>query len=253
MPSLIVRSELSKHDTVLPKTPKSYASVLALLSLQPLRRNAMSQAFIRPWAVLCIVLGMTTYHSAAIAAEPAMTETIILIRHGEKPNLGLGQLNCQGLNRALALPAVIRKDFGKPDLIIAPNPGETKSDSGQSYHYVRPLATIEPTAIAFGLPVDAGIGVSNIDALRRKLEGPAYRSSLVLIAWEHNLIVKLARILMTGHGGNAAMVPAWNATDFDSIYVIRITRTGSASAASFEHLQENLNGLSSTCPGQEPG
>jgi hypothetical protein len=49
------------------------------------------------------------------------------------------------------------------------------------------------------------------------------------------------------------MVPAWNATDFDSIYVIRITRTGSASAASFEHLQENLNGLSSTCPGQEPG
>ena len=182
-----------------------------------------------------------------------MTETIILIRHGEKPNLGLGQLNCQGLNRALALPAVIRKDFGKPDLIIAPNPGETKSDSGQSYHYVRPLATIEPTAIAFGLPVDAGIGVSNIDALRRKLEGPAYRSSLVLIAWEHNLIVKLARLLMTGHGGNAAMVPAWNATDFDSIYVIRITRTGSASAASFEHLQENLNGLSSTCPGQEPG
>jgi hypothetical protein len=195
---------------------------------------------------------MATYRSAVIAAGPAMTETITLIRHGEKPDPGLGQLSCQGLNRALALPAVIRKDFGKPDLMIAPNPGETKSDSGQSYYYVRPLATIEPTAIAFGLPIDAGIGFSNIDALRRKLEGPAYRNAFVLVAWEHNLIVKLTRLLMMDYGGNSAMVPAWKATDFDSIYVIRITQTGSASAVSFEHLQENLNGLSSICPGQDP-
>lgn len=196
---------------------------------------------------------MATFRSAAVAAESATTETIILIRHGEKPHAGLGQLNCQGLNRSLALPAVILKDFGKPDFIVAPNPGEAKDDSGQSYDYVRPLATIEPTAIAFGLPVDAGIGFSNIDALHRKLEDPAYRSSLVLVGWEHRQIVELARRLMTDHGGDAAVVPAWAATDFDSMYVIRITRTGSTSAVSFAHLQENLNGLSTTCPGQEPG
>ena len=29
-------------------------------------------------------------------------ETLICIRHGEKPATGLGQLSCQGLNRALA-------------------------------------------------------------------------------------------------------------------------------------------------------
>ena len=34
-------------------------------------------------------------------------ETIVFVRHGEKPEAGLGQLNCQGLNRALALPSVI--------------------------------------------------------------------------------------------------------------------------------------------------
>ena len=191
--------------------------------------------------------------ASAIAAEPATTETIIMIRHGEKPDPGLGQLNCQGLNRALALPAVIRKEFGKPDVIFAPNPGETKDDSGQPYHYIRPLMTVEPTAIVFGLPVDAGIGVSDIEALHHKLESPAYRSSLVLVAWEHNLIVKLARLLMTDHGGDPATIPGWKGTDFDSIYVIKITRTGDAAKVSFEHRQENLNGKSSTCPGQPPG
>ena len=35
------------------------------------------------------------------------TETIVFVRHGEKPANGLGQLDCQGFNRALALPAVI--------------------------------------------------------------------------------------------------------------------------------------------------
>jgi hypothetical protein len=63
-----------------------------------------------------------------------VTETIVLVRHGEKPAEGLGQLNCQGLNRALALPVVIGKLFARPDA-----------------NYVRPLATIEPTAIAFAL------------------------------------------------------------------------------------------------------
>jgi hypothetical protein len=213
----------------------------------------MSQAFTRLQAGLFLVLSTAMYLSSAFAVEPATTETIILIRHGEKPDLGLGQLTCKGLNRALALPAVIRKAFGKPDAIFVPNPGETKMDSGQAYHYVRPLATIEPTAIAFGLPVDAGIGVSNIDALRRTLEGPAYQGSLVLVAWEHNQIVQLARLLMTDHGGNPDNVPPWKATDFDSIYVIRITRTGNASTVGFEHRQEDLNGVSSTCPGQEPG
>jgi hypothetical protein len=30
------------------------------------------------------------------------------VRHGEKPPHGLGQLDCRGLNRALALPALIQ-------------------------------------------------------------------------------------------------------------------------------------------------
>jgi len=213
----------------------------------------MSNALIGLRFGLNAMLAMGMVPSEVVAAEPTVTETIVLVRHGEKPALGLGQLDCQGLNRALALPAVIAKGFRRPDAIFAPNPAQTKEDYGQSYDYVRPLATIEPTAIAFGLPVDASIGVSNIEALRQRLETPAYRGALVLVAWEHTDIVKLARRLMANHGGDSTVVPDWKGRDFDSIYVVRITRTGEVTRAGFEHRHEGLDGEPTACPGQTPG
>jgi hypothetical protein len=182
-----------------------------------------------------------------------VTETIVLIRHGEKPKLGMGQLDCQGLNRALALPGVIGKKFGKPDAIFAPNPAEMKEDYGHFFYYVRPLATIEPTAIAFGLSVDASVGVSNIDALRQILESPAYRSALVVVAWEHVDIAKLARLLVADHGGDPASVPDWPYEDFDSMYVVSLTQTGAARAVAFDRRHEGLDGQPTACPGNSPG
>src|SRR5580704_4442324 len=116
------------------------------------------------------------------SAQPATTETIVMVRHGEKPAAGLGQLNCQGLNRALALPRVIESKYGKPDFIFAPDPAKEKNDGGTKYDYVRPLATIEPTAIYFGLPVNASIGFSKTDDLHAALLAPQYKSSLVVVA-----------------------------------------------------------------------
>jgi hypothetical protein len=115
------------------------------------------------------------------------------------------------------------------------------------------LATIEPTAIAFGLPVDASIGVSNLDALRQKLESPAYRSALLVVAWEHVDIAKLARLLIADHGGDSAVVPDWRGGDYDSIYVVRLTQTGAGTTATFDHRREDLDGQPTTCPGQPPG
>jgi hypothetical protein len=141
-------------------------------------------------------------------------ETIVLLRHGEKPEGGLGQLNCQGLNRALALPQVITKEFGRPDFIFAPDPSDQKKDDGEFYDYVRPLATIEPTAIKFGLPVDASIGVSRTDRLEAALEKRKYRNALVVVAWEHNDIVTIARDLLSANGGDTTRVPdAWPGDD----------------------------------------
>jgi hypothetical protein len=75
-------------------------------------------------------------------------ETIVAIRHAEKPASSLGQLTCKGLNRALALPKVLIPRYGKPARIDAPEPGARIGRLGHlSYSYVRPLMTIEPIAI----------------------------------------------------------------------------------------------------------
>jgi hypothetical protein len=175
-------------------------------------------------------------------------ETIVLLRHGEKPEGGLGQLNCQGLNRALALPPVIAKEFGKPNFIFAPDPSDQKKDNGEFYDYVRPLATIEPTAIKFGLPVDASIGVSHTDRLEATLEKRRYHNAVVLVAWEHNDIVTIARDLLSANGGDATRVPdEWPGDDFDSLFVITITRTGTSTSASFARKHEGLDGQPIDC------
>ena len=201
---------------------------------------------------LNIVLGLGLLGSPVVSAELPATETIVLLRYGEKPTDGLGQLNCQGLNRALALPAVIGKLFGRPDAIFAPDPSQSKEDYGHPYNYVRPLATIEPTAIAFALPVDASVGVSNLDALRHKLESPVYRSALVVVAWEHVAVAQLARLLVAEHGGDPTIVPNWQGDDFDSIYVVRLTQTGAGTAVAFEKRREGLDAEPTTCPGLTP-
>jgi hypothetical protein len=190
---------------------------------------------------------VTAHATSSQAAGPAV-ETLVFVRHGEKPAQGLGQLNCQGLNRALALPAVIAAKFGKPDAIFAPDPGEQKNDGGHPYYYVRPLATIEPTAIQFQMPVQTPYGLTQIDRLSATLIDPAYRNKVVVVAWEHKLIEKLVRQMVSAHGGNAADVPKWHSDDFDSIYIVKLDWQGGSPRASFQHSDEGLNGRSTDCP-----
>ncbi len=175
-------------------------------------------------------------------------ETIVLLRHGEKPDTGLGQLDCRGLNRALALPSFIEKTFGRPAAVFAPDPSRQKQDDGVPFDYVRPLATIEPTAISFGLPIHADFGFSDTDALQSSLEQPEYHDALVLVAWEHTLIETIARALLAAHGGDAALVPKWQGDDFDSVYIVAITRADGAATATFAQKREGLDGQPDRCP-----
>ncbi|QNB12934.1 histidine phosphatase family protein [Paraburkholderia tropica] len=186
--------------------------------------------------------------SSAAAKTGQDVETLIFVRHGEKPDAGLGQLNCKGLNRALALPAVIAAKYGKPDAVFAPDPGEQKDDRGHAYYYVRPLATVEPTAIQFGLPIQTPYGHSHTDALEKTLLDPAWNKRTVLIGWEHREIESLVRKIVAEHGGEAADVPKWKSADFDSIYVVRIDWSGEQPRASFSHDREGLDGRADDCP-----
>ena len=178
------------------------------------------------------------------------TETLVFVRHGEKPAKGYGQLDCQGLNRALALPAVIAAKFGKPDAIYAPNPSIQKKDHGVRYDYVRPLATIEPTAIQFALPVDTAYGFAQIDALGEALVKREHRGKLIVTAWEHHKIEELVRKLINRYGDRQQQVPAWQSDDFDSIYVVKLewNAQGGAPLATFALDREGLNGRAQDCP-----
>jgi len=204
--------------------------------------------------VLALLGGIVVTSAIARAQPPPpppdATETIVMIRHGEKPAAGLGQLNCQGLNRALALPAVLEKQFGKPAAIFAPNPSEQKSDDGKMYDYIRPLATIEPAAIAYGLPVNADIGQSKIDELNKALTAPEFRNAYVLVAWEHFMAMNEARALMNQFGADPAVVPEWKGSDFDSIFIVRIDQFGPVTRARFQLGKEGLDGQPTTCPGR---
>ena len=188
----------------------------------------------------CIACGLL---SSAARAAPDATETIVFLRHAEKPEAGLGQLDCQGLNRALALTAVLRKQFGVPDAMFAPNPTIAKPDHGITYDYIRPLATLEPAAIAFGLPIDVNIGYADGAALTQALEKPTH-GKLAVVAWEHHQIAPAVRRLLADHGNHTAQVQDWPDADFDSLYVVSITPAG----AVFEHRQEGLNGEPHDCP-----
>ena len=192
-------------------------------------------------------LAATALCAAPALAEPGV-ETIVFVRHGEKPAAGLGQLNCRGLNRALALPSVLGKMFGKPDAILAPSPAVMKEDSGKSYDYVRPLATIEPAAIEFGMPIDATIGFNDVDGLQKALEAPALKDATVFVAWEHKIIDHVAKHVLEAHGGDKHAVPTWPSDDFDSIYVVRIDRRASPETSSFALAKEGLDGRPDACP-----
>jgi hypothetical protein len=206
---------------------------------------------------ILLIVGFTAFVSAdeqtnAIPpSEPSgpTVETIVCVRHGEKPHGGLGQLSCRGLNRALALPNVLLGKFGPPQFVFAPNPTQ-KVDSGGQFYYVRPLVTIDPTAIRCGLPINTQFGYAEIDSLEAELERKPYHRATIFLAWEHGLLDTLAKNMLKRYGENPNKVPPWPSNDFDSIFVLKIIRAAGREKITFSIDHENLNNLSDECPGQ---
>src|SRR5215204_3666369 len=125
------------------------------------------------------------------ATSARAEETIVFFRHGEKPSGGLGQLTCQGLNRALALPSVLLGKFGTPDYLYAPNPAVKISDPAATFYYVRPLAPIEPVAIRAGNSVNSRYGYNDITGLRNILVSSSKANDTIFVGWEHAYLVRI--------------------------------------------------------------
>ncbi|MBV8814762.1 MAG: hypothetical protein JO271_09740 [Verrucomicrobia bacterium] len=183
--------------------------------------------------------------SPGAAGTDPKTETVVLIRHGEKPLLGLGQLDCRGLNRALALPDVLIPKFGKADIIYAPNPAGKAHDLGGTFDYVRPLITIEPTAVRLGLPVNCDFQFDNIKGLAADLLSPSHRGKLIFVAWEHVKLNEMVKDILRQSGADPHKVPDWPESDYDRIYILRVSPDAHTINLAVDH--ENLNHLSDNC------
>lgn len=192
------------------------------------------------------VQAQTNVAASATGATAPTVETIVCIRHGEKPPGGLGQLDIRGLNRSLALPKVLLAKFGTPQFIFAPNP--TQKSDGNKYYYIRPLATIEPTAIRCGLPVNTEFGYKEIQGLESELAKPEYQNAVVFVAWEHGLLDEFAKNVVKDNGGDVNEVPAWSGKDYDTIFVLKINNDHGQKSFSFAIDHEGLNNLSDEDP-----
>lgn len=181
------------------------------------------------------------------AVEAHAEQTIVFMRHGEKPSGGYGQLTCQGLNRALALPDVLLGKFGTPTYLYAPNPAVQIADSAGAFYYVRPIATIEPTAIRTVRNVRTKYGYNDIASLEAALITPTKADSTIFVAWEHVYLQRVVQNIMNHYGGGAN-VPAWISGDYDTLFVVRVQYAGGTTTARFSLDREGLNGQPTACP-----
>ena len=177
-------------------------------------------------------------------------ETLVLIRHGEKPAKGLGLLTCKGLNRALLLPDFFAANFDRPDYIFVPNPAVKATEihgDGKRYDYVRPLLTIGPTAIRYGVPVNTQLPFNAPDLLADTLLDAKYHNDTIYVAWEHANLEEFAHIVLKRFGDETA-VKEWANNDFDRYYVFRIDWNTVPATLKFEERSENLGAISEKCP-----
>ena len=187
--------------------------------------------------------GLLALLLSSVAGGAWGEQTLVFVRHGEKPDNNSGQLTCKGLNRALALSEVLISRFGKPEAIYAAGPKKNKPGSS-----MRALTTITPTAIRLSLPVNIQYHADDIADLQTALLDDRFRNAVVFVSWEHHNLVQVVKNIITAEGGDPQQVTKWPGSDFDSIYVLTINHDAPANKIAFKHESEELNEVSVSCP-----
>ena len=178
-------------------------------------------------------------------------QTLVFLRHGEKPAGGLGQLNCQGLNRAMNLATVLPEKFGKANFVFAANPTRNieEGEKDNSYSYIRPLMTISPSAIKLGLPVNIKFSANDTSALADELVEDKYHNAIIYTAWSHGYLPEVInKVAREAVGEKHTITNDWSGSDYDTLYVLTLTwHNGKASLLS-RNYKQGLNNGDETCP-----
>jgi hypothetical protein len=146
-----------------------------------------------------------------MATSPLSVLKIVIIRHGEKPEIG-DNLSAQGLQRALQLPTVLYAKFGVPDHIYVPSLGMDVATS-----HSRMFQTVTPFAIQYNLRINSKFDEKDAAGLAAHV---LEKTGTALMVWEHHMINPIVSSL------GVADAPLWGDTDFDSIWIITFTPMG---------------------------
>ena len=187
-----------------------------------------------------------------VYAEPKNgIQTLVFMRHAEKPSMGLGQLNCQGLNRAIDLSELLPRQFGKADFIFAANPSRhvEEGEGDHSYSYLRPLMTVGPSAIKLGLPVNIDYGANDTDDLASELMRDKYHNATIYTAWSHGYLPELINsVAQEASGKKINLLEDWANDDFDSVLVLTLKWVNGKATMEYENYKQGLDNGAVGCP-----
>jgi hypothetical protein len=136
-------------------------------------------------AILVLYVAGFSSVRAQSAQNYLANNTVLIVRHAEKPASGTG-LTPSGEARA-QLYAKYFKPFQEEGLSISVDCLYAGADSQKS---VRPRLTLEPLSKATGLPLHLNVGTKDPEALVLELKTEAH-SQHPLIAWRHSEIPAL--------------------------------------------------------------
>ena len=165
--------------------------------------------------------------------SPLKNEVILIIRHSEKPETGVG-LTLVGEKRAKEYVGFFEnyKVDGKPlhlDYIFAAR------DSKKSH---RPRLTVEPLAEALKLKLDVRFTDKEPDMIAKELMSHRYGNK-ILLSWRHGEIGALVEKL---GGTKKSLIPEgkWPDNVFDRVIELHFDAAGKFSTESSKMVKEHL-------------
>ncbi|TPM28307.1 flagellar basal body-associated protein FliL [Mesorhizobium sp. B2-3-4] len=174
-------------------------------------------------------------HAAGDTASGLADATVLIVRHGEKPDGGTG-LSPAGEARAQAYvayfqPLMLDGTPFRPDMLVA---------SADSRNSARERLTLTPLAQALKLPIDQRFADKDVKDLVAALASETHGKS-ILIAWHHG---QLGKLIKAFGADPKALLPngKWPGDVFNWVVVLRFDHTGQLVPGSARIIEEKLDG-----------
>jgi len=149
---------------------------------------------------------------SGFSQTPQPPATILLIRHGEKPETGI-HLSPAGVERAKAIPqlfggpaAPAPHNLPKPDFLFATKAGKNSD---------REVDSLLPLSETLKMPISHEVADKEFATLATELLSGKYAGKIVLVCWHHGSLPEFARAL-----GVTPPYDKWPDTQFDRVWRI---------------------------------